>query len=148
MKFVNDTLLPIFILVIFSISPAFAEDMISYHVKIYQLPQGDVAEIEIDELIKRSELIHQPSLLVKPNEEAKIEIGIQDIRTLEISLKSDLESKGYSVSINQKQTHIDEVQVMSSSIPNIAMGKEMHWRVSNSSWRYFIIIKGEKVQQS
>lgn len=148
MKFVNDTLLPIFILVIFSISPAFAEDMISYHVKIYQLPQGDVAEIEIDDLIKRSELIHQPSLLVKPNEEAKIEIGIQDIRTLEISLKSDLESKGYSVSINQKQTHIDEVQVMSSSIPNIAMGKEMHWRVSNSSWRYFIIIKGEKVQQS
>ncbi|WP_339723081.1 hypothetical protein [uncultured Paraglaciecola sp.] len=146
MEFLTKTFLPILSLTIFSISPVLAQEMISYQVKIYQLPKGDIASVEMVELIKRSDLIHQPTLLVKPNEEAKIEIGVQDIRTLEIALKSDLESTFYAVSISQKQTNVDEVQVMSSSIPNISMGAEMHWRVSNTDWRYFIMIKGEVVE--
>ena len=148
MKFLTKIQLGILTLVIFSISPTFAQEMISFHVKIYQLPKGDVAEVALEELIKRSELIHQPSLLVKPNEEAKIEIGIQDIRTLEIALRSDPESTYYSVSISQKQTDDGEVKVMSSSMPNIDLGKELHWRVSNANWRYFIMIKGEASLQS
>jgi hypothetical protein len=147
MKFLTKIQLGILTVVIFSISPVFAQEMISYQVKIYQLPKGDVAEVAMDELIKRSELIHQPSLLVKPNEEAKIEIGIQDIRTLEIALRSDPESTYYSVSISQIQTDDGEVKIMSSSMPNINLGKELHWRVSNASWRYFIIIKGEVSHQ-
>jgi hypothetical protein len=150
MNFLPKKLFYILTLAIFSISPLFAQEMISYQVKIYQLPEEDVSDLAMDELIKRSELIHQPSLLVKPNEEAKIEIGIQEIRILEITLKSDPESIFFSVFLSQKQKYQDEDEfsVMSSSTPNIKMGDEMHWRVSNAGWRYFIIIRGKVFEQA
>ncbi|MBU3002379.1 hypothetical protein [Paraglaciecola arctica] len=147
MNFLTKNLFYLSMLITQLVSPIFAEEMISYQVEIYQLPKGDVADIEIDELIKRSELIHQPSLIVKPNEEAKIEIGIQDIRTLEISIKSDVESTGYSLSVSQKQKYESELSVMSSTTPYIYMGQEISLRISNDGWRYLVNVKGEIIEQ-
>ena len=147
MNFIIKNLLFLMLLAIFSITPLFAQEMISYQVTIYQLPKDEVTELALEELIERSELIHQPSLHVKPNEMAKIEVGIQDIRMLEITLKSDSEARHYSTSLSQKQKEEDEINVMSSTTPNIIMGKEMHWRVSNAGWDYLIIIKGQVVKQ-
>ena len=137
----------LFTLVLFSVFPIFAKEMINYDIKIYQLPEDKLDELEIEELIAASELIHHPSLLVKPNEEAKVEIGIEGVSTMEMILKSNIQAATYSTTITQKQNNNGEPNIMSSTPPDIEIGGQLSFRMSNTGGNYLIQITSNIIEK-
>lgn len=125
----------------------FAEEFVQYQIKVYKLPDIDVSDVLITELIEKSELTHEPSLLVELGEDAFVEIGNESSNMLKISLVGSRDPNVYTINLRQKELKGKDWHEVSYFIPEVGIGEEMYSVVNTGDWKrlfYFSSVKKTK----